>query len=330
MLYSIVVFIILFLLEFGYLKIAEKNGVIDNPNHRSAHVNPTIRGGGIILIPAILIFLLFFSTEVSNYIGFCLAVLLLAIISFIDDLITLSSKVRITFHFIAFTIIFFTLGFFQEISLYSILIVIYTYVFSLGFLNIYNFMDGINGITFLNALVTYVTFFVINEYVYSFSNSDLLILLIMAVSVFGFFNFRKSPKCFAGDVGSITIGFTIIYFIIKLFLVTNNYAVFLLLGVYLMDGGWTIVERTIRKENIFEAHRRHLYQLYANEIKVPHLKISTIYFMVQLLLNCIVLYLLIQHEDSLLNAIALFVILTFLYFIIKKKAYKKVKDLKIG
>jgi len=312
----------------GYLKIAEKKGIIDNPNHRSAHINPTIRGGGIILIPAILIFLLFFSAEVSNYIGFCLAVLLLGIISFIDDLRTLSSKVRITFHFIAFTIIFFTLGFFQEISLYSILIVIFTYVFSLGFLNIYNFMDGINGVTFLNALVTYVTFFVINEYIHSFSNSDLLLLLIMAVSVFGFFNFRKSPKCFAGDVGSITIGFTIIYFIIKLFLVTNNYAVFLLLGVYLLDGGWTIVERIIRKENIFEAHRRHLYQLYANEIKVAHLKISTIYFMVQLLLNCIVLYLLIKHEDSLLNAVVLFVVLTFLYFIIKNKAYKKVKDLK--
>jgi len=328
MLYSIVFFIILFLLEIGYLKIAEKKGIIDNPNHRSAHINPTIRGGGIILIPAILIFLLFFSAELSKYIGFCSAVLLLAIISFIDDLRTLSSKVRITFHFIAFTIIFFTLGFFQEISLYTILIVIFTYVFSLGFLNIYNFMDGINGVTFLNALVTYVTFFVINEYIHSFSNSDLLLLLIMAVSVFGFFNFRKSPKCFAGDVGSITIGFTIIYFIIKLFLVTNNYAVFLLLGVYLLDGGWTIVERIIRKENIFEAHRRHLYQLYANEIKVAHLKISTIYFIVQLLLNFIVLYLLIQYENSLLNTVVLFVILTFLYFIIKKNAYKKVKDLK--
>jgi len=327
MLYNIVVFIALFFFELGYLKIAKKFGIIDNPNHRSAHVEPTIRGGGIILIPAILIFLLFFSDEVSDYLGFCFAVLLLAIVSFVDDLITLSSKIRIAFHFIAFTIIFFTLGFFQEISWYSILIVLFTYIFSLGFLNIYNFMDGINGITFLNTLVTYLTFFLINEYIYSFSNSDLLLLLIMATSIFGFFNFRKSPKCFAGDVGSITIGFTIIYFIIKLFLVTNNYAVFLLLGVYLLDGGWTIVERIIRKENIFEAHRRHLYQLYANEIKVSHLKISAIYFAVQLLLNSIVLYLLIQQEGSFLYALGVFVVLTFLYFIIKNKTYKKVKSL---
>jgi len=327
MLYNIVVFIALFFFELGYLKIAKKFGIIDNPNHRSAHVEPTIRGGGIILIPAILIFLLFFSDEVSDYLGFCFAVLLLAIVSFVDDLITLSSKIRIAFHFIAFTIIFSTLGFFQEISWYSILIVLFTYIFSLGFLNIYNFMDGINGITFLNTLVTYLTFFLINEYIYSFSNSDLLLLLIMATSIFGFFNFRKSPKCFAGDVGSITIGFTIIYFIIKLFLVTNNYAVFLLLGVYLLDGGWTIVERIIRKENIFEAHRRHLYQLYANEIKVSHLKISAIYFAVQLLLNSIVLYLLIQQEGSFLYALGVFVVLTFLYFIIKNKTYKKVKSL---
>lgn len=268
----------------------------------------------------------FFSSQVSDYIGFCLAVLLLAMISFIDDLITLSSKIRIAFHFLAFSIVFYTLGFFQELSLVPILTVSLVYILSLGYLNIYNFMDGINGITFLNALASYVTFLVINEYVYEFTNSDLLIMLSIAILVFGFFNFRKRPKCFAGDVGSITVGFTVVYFTIKLFLLSNNYAVFLLLGVYLLDGGWTIVERIIRRENILEAHRRHLYQLYANEIKVPHLRISTVYFLTQLLLNCIVVYLLKQPDNNLLISTILFTILSFLYFLIKKNTYKNVAD----
>jgi UDP-N-acetylmuramyl pentapeptide phosphotransferase/UDP-N-acetylglucosamine-1-phosphate transferase len=324
MLFSIIVLVALFFFELGYLKIAKKFGIIDNPNYRSAHVKPTIRGGGIVLVPAVFIFLFFYSPQISDYIGLSFAVLLLAIVSFIDDLKPLSSKIRIAVHFIAFTIIFFTLGFFQGFSFYSILIIISTYVFSLGFLNIYNFMDGINGLTFLNALTTYVTFFVIDVYMCPFSNSDLLLLLIMAVSVFGFFNFRTLPKCFAGDVGSITIGFTVIYFTVKLFIVTNNFAIFLLLGVYLMDGGWTIVERIIRKENILEAHRRHLYQLLVNEIKVPHLKVSIGYFILQLLLNTIVICLLIKEGNHLLISILLFGLFSFLYFLIKKNTYKKV------
>lgn len=319
----VIVFIALFLFELIYLKIAEKCEIIDNPNHRSAHISPTIRGGGIILIPAILFFLLLFSNQMSHYIGFCLAVLLLATISFIDDLKTLTSKIRIAIHLISFTIIFYSLGFFEEINLIQVLLVLVVYVFSLGYLNIYNFMDGINGITFLNALISYITFFIINEFVNEFANSDLLVILSIAMVVFGFFNFRKKPKCFAGDVGSITIGFTIVYFIIKLFISTNNYSIFLLLGVYLLDGGWTIVERIIRKENIFVAHRRHLYQLLVNEIKTPHLVVSIMYFLAQLLLNITVI-LLLNKEASTLISLLIFGTLSIGYFLVKKNTYKKV------
>ena len=227
----ILIIFFLFFTEFIYLRIARLYKIKDNPNHRSAHSSPTIRGGGIIFIPAILFFILFFSKESSNYHCIIVSILLVAIISFIDDLVSLSTFKRMAIHVIAFTLLFYDLEFFNNASLTTIGFLALCYIFSLGFLNIYNFMDGINGITFLNALVTFSTFFIINRYVIEFANSHLLLILMLATLVFGFFNFRVKPKCFAGHVGSITMGFTIIYFIIKLFLVTNSYIVFLMLGV---------------------------------------------------------------------------------------------------
>lgn len=321
----VIIFIVLLVAEIFYLKIATSKGIKDNPNHRSAHSSPTIRGGGIIFIPAILLFVFFFSEDISNYYFLIGSILLVAIISFIDDLINLSSTKRMAVHFIAFTLVFYNLRFFDITSLVDVIIIVLAYVFSIGYLNIYNFMDGINGITFLNALVSFSTFFIINTYIIEFTSSNLMLILILSTLVFGFFNFRLKPKCFAGDVGSITIGFAIIYFVISLFLATNNYIIFLMLGVYLLDGGWTIVERVIRKENILEAHRRHLYQLYANELKVPHLKIATGYFMIQLILNILVIYDLIR--DAFNDAFVLSVMLLFslLYFLFKMKVYKRSK-----
>lgn len=187
-------------------------------------------------------------------------------------------------------------------------------------------MDGINGITFLNALISYVTFYIFNVYIFKFTNSSLLIILIISTLIFGFFNFRLKPKCFAGDVGSITIGFTIVYFLIKLFFVSNNYIVFLLLGVYLLDGGWTIFERIVRKEKVFEPHKRHLYQLFANDLKTPHLKISVYYCILQLVLNVLVMFFLITTKsNNLYKTLFILFLLSIFYFLIKNKVYKNIK-----
>ena len=125
----------------------------------------------------------------------------------------------------------------------------------------------------MNALCSYITFYLVNTHLIHFTNSNLILVLIIATIVFGYFNFRNQPKCFAGDVGSITMGFTIIFFTLKLFILTKNAFVFLVLGIYSLDGGWTILERLFRKENILNPHLRHLYELFANEIKVNHLVI---------------------------------------------------------
>ena len=156
MLNYIIILVVLFISELAYLKIAKANGIIDKPNHRSAHINPTIRGGGIIYLPALLLFLIFFREDVQQYYYLIIAVFLVAVISFIDDINPLSTRIRIAVHFIAFSLMFYSFGFFSALTLVSGFLLLLAYAFSLGFLNIYNFMDGINGMTFLNALATFV------------------------------------------------------------------------------------------------------------------------------------------------------------------------------
>lgn len=324
---ELIILSVLFLLEIVYLKIAEAKGIIDKPNHRSAHVNPTIRGGGIIYLPALIMFMVFFGENRMTYLPLIISVFVVATISFIDDINPLPAKVRISIHFLAFIFVFYHLGFFNNISIWSIILLFLTFVFSLGYLNIYNFMDGVNGMTFLNALATFGGFLMINECVIIFTDSNLLWVYLLATVVFGFFNFRYKPKCFLGDVGSIALGFSIIYFSVQLFLKTQNYFIILMLGVYLLDGGWTIVERLVRKENVFEAHRRHLYQQFANELKVSHLKISISYFVMQLLLNSIVYCMLDVKYNNILVVFVLFGVCSFAYFYLKKKTYEKVKKL---
>ena len=319
----IVVTISLFLLELLYLKIARIKNIKDTPNHRSAHKNPTLRGGGIIVAVSVIIYAVFFHSISFQFYFFLSATLLVAIISFIDDLIKLSSKLRLITHFIAFLLIFYSLNLFSDSSLAGILFIIFIYLFSIGFLNIYNFMDGINGITFLNALVSYSTLLYLNKYYIVFTENNLLITLIISILVFGFFNFRKKAICFAGDIGSITIGFSLIYFVLKLYLASNNLSVLLIFIVYLTDGVWTILERLYRRENIFEAHSRHLYQLLANNLKIDHLKVSTYYFFIQISINILLVLSLTNSINPLVVLSILALLLSIIYIKIKKRTIKK-------
>lgn len=321
----LLVVLALFILEILYIKFANLKNIKDNPNHRSAHSVSTIRGGGIIVFFSIILYFLFFKSDI-NFIYFLAGVFLVSIISFIDDLIMLSSKARILVHFLAFSLIFYSLDLFEFSHVYNIIILIIIYVFSIGFLNIYNFMDGINGITFLNGLVSYSTLLYLNQYYLKFTDSNLLIILIIAISVFGFFNFRKKAICFAGDIGSITIGFSLIYFALKFYLATNNVFIFLLFSIYLLDGGLTIFERLFRKENIFDAHKRHLYQILVNEFKIQHLSISSIYFLVQLLMNCICIFILYKGISSLGILFLIFSIISVIYIYIKNRLIKKINE----
>lgn len=322
MLKYILVFIALFILEIIYIKIAFAKNIKDNPNHRSAHTKPTIRGGGIIVVFAILIYAIIYTPEINFY-YFLIGVLLVSIISFLDDLITLSSVLRLGIHITAFSLVFYSLGLFQINTLAAVTLVVFSYIFSIGYLNIYNFMDGINGITFLNALVSYFTLLYLNEYYLVFEDSSLFILLIISIVVFGFFNFRKKAICFAGDIGSISIGFSLLYFVLKFYIKTNNPLILLLFSVYLLDGGWTILERLLRKENIFIAHKRHLYQILVNDFKMSHIKISTFYFIIQLIVNMIMIFLILKDYNGITYLVLIFGGFSIFYFFIKLRYISK-------
>lgn len=143
-------------------------------------------------------------------------------------------------------------------------------------------MDGINGITGGYSLVVLAALAYINkEIVPGFVNQDLIVTVLCAVLVFNFFNFRKKAKCFAGDVGSVSIAFIILFLIGKLIIETENFSWMILLVVYGVDSVLTIVHRVMLHENIGQPHRKHLYQIMANELKVPHVVVSSIYMVTQ-------------------------------------------------
>lgn len=326
MLAYIIIFIILFIIEVLYLKHVSVKKTQENLSKGSKSLVTSITGGGIIVIPAIFLFILFFYEQINYSLSyFFLAIIMVAVISFIDDLKPQSPQIRLTIHFITISIVFFSFGFFSSITIASILFILVGYVLTIGYTNIYNFMDGINGMTFLNALCSYITFYLINNYVIQFTNSNLIMVLLMATIVFGYFNFRKQPKCFAGDVGSITIGFTIAFFTLKLFMVTKNPFVFLILGIYSLDGGWTILERLYRKENIFKAHLRHLYELLANQFKIPHLIISAVYALLQVVLNILVYCAIKNDYNNIIGLVIISICLSLIYIFAKNRVYKRIK-----
>ena len=282
----LLVSLLFFVFMLAYFKIAGKYNIIDKPNHRSSHTDITIRGGGIVFIFTFLLFLITKIPQDQNYLIFGFGLLLISVISFIDDVIELSSKIRIVFHIIAVT---FLLLFLNAFVLLPIWVIPILYVLIIGIINAYNFMDGINGISGLYSLVVLGTLWYVNQNILSFVERDFIIYPLLASVVFLFFNFRKKAKCFLGDIGSMGIAFWIIALLGLLILETGQIKWILLLTVYGIDSIITIIERIRLKENIFDAHRRHLYQLFANEMKVSHLYISMGYAGFQLLINLIVI-----------------------------------------
>lgn len=273
----------MFIIMLLYFKLADHYNIIDHPNERSSHAVVTIRGGGIIFLIAAICCVMLHPEFWMPILG----MLIIGTISFIDDRITLSNKIRIFFHLTAVTLLFLALNIFK---IYPWYICIGLYVLVIGIINAYNFMDGINGITGLYSLVVLGGLQYVNYKITPFIEPDLIWLPILASLVFLFFNFRKRAKCFAGDVGSISIAFWISYLIFKLIILTENYAYILFLSVYGVDAILTIIHRLMLKQNIFKAHRLHFYQILANEQKWPHLLVAAIYALLQCLIILIIIH----------------------------------------
>jgi UDP-GlcNAc:undecaprenyl-phosphate GlcNAc-1-phosphate transferase len=304
--FTLVIFtVMLFALMLFYLYLADRNNIIDRPNARSSHSVHTIRGGGIVFPLAMVLEYVYSG---FHYGWFILGLVLISVISFLDDLKPQDSKLRFGIHLVAVALLFYQLQLFT-FPWYLIAVAL---IFVIGSINAINFMDGINGITGSYALLTLLTLLYINNYEQLFADQTMLVIAIIAVLIFNFFNFRKNARCFAGDVGSVSIAFILLFFILKLIIATQHLSYILLLLVYGWDVVSTILFRLIRKENIGEAHRTHFYQFLANERKIPHLIIAAGYCLVQLGVNVSLIY----RSTNNLSYLALILIITGTFIVV--------------
>jgi len=304
----LIVALLLFLAELGYFYIANRLNIIDKPNERSSHTSITLRGGGIIFYFGVLLYFLLYGFA---YPWFFAGLTMITIISFADDIKPRSFKLRLLIHFIAMALMFYQWGLFDFPWYFTVI----SLIFCTGILNAYNFMDGINGITGGYSLVVIASLWYINTYQVPFVENNLLYLLMLGQVVFNFFNFRTKAKCFAGDVGAISIAFIIVFLLGMLIIKTGDFSYILLLALYGVDTIITIIRRILLKENIFQAHRRHLFQLMANELKMPHLLVSSIYMFLQ----AIVAAGLIFSSSHYLYSLFVIIILSATYLIVFKK-----------
>ena len=273
----LLILVLLFLAELFYFRIADKCNIIDKPNERSSHTRITLRGRGIIFY---LSALTFFLTNQFEYPWFILALTLITFISFIDDIRSTSQGLRLVFHFTAMALMFYQWGLFS-LPWWTLLVAL---IVCTGIINAYNFMDGITGITGGYSLVILVSLAYVNAEVISFTEQNFIYTMICSVLVFDFFNFRKRAKCFAGDVGSVSIAFVILFLIGSLIIKTENFGWLILLAVYGVDSVLTIVHRLMLHENIGLPHRKHLYQIMANELRIPHVVVSLVYMIAQIII----------------------------------------------
>lgn len=303
--------ILLFLLELLYFKIAHKFDIIDKPNQRSSHTSVTLRGGGIIFYIAILIF---FTQSGYSYSWFMLGLTLMAGISFLDDILEISTRLRLAIHFTSVLLMAFQLGIFSPPWYY----IVVTFIFVVGVINAYNFMDGINGLTAVYSLVICGLLYYVNQTV-QFIEPDYLIYTFLGILVFAFFNFRNKAKCFAGDVGSVSIAYILLFALGTLIFKTGDFIYILFLAVYGVDAIWSIVRRLYLGENILEGHRTHLYQYLANEVGYNRLVISGLYATLQLLIGVLVINIArYDYETQWLFAALLLSVLSAVYLLIKQ------------
>lgn len=302
-----------------YFKVADRYNIIDKPNQRSSHTEITLRGGGIIFWFSALIY--FLQNLQTNYFFFT-GITLVSLVSFWDDIQSLSNKIRMSVQFLAITLIFFDIGVFNAVPFLGI---IAAYILAVGLINAYNFMDGINGITGLYTLVVMGSLLYINEQIQLFTDSSFIKYVMMASLVFLFFNYRKRAKCFAGDVGSIAIAFWVIYLVLKLILRTDSLIWLLFLAVYGVDAICTIIHRLYLKQNIFEAHRLHLYQILSNECKIQHRMVAAYYAVAQIIVSIIVICLYQKVHDVVLFVIILLPLIalyTLKFYLLNKNKLK--------
>ena len=345
-----IIFVLLLVAELIYFRIADKCNIIDKPNERSSHSTIVLRGGGIIFAVSMIIWSLTpFPSPMGEgsvmpimaYWPFLAGLLLIAGVSFWDDVRSLPDSVRLVTQFAAMGLMFWNMGLFYADSgqwtadswWMTGVVVVLAFIVCVGATNVINFMDGINGITAGYSLAVLVPLLIVESLEFSvesqlkddvFIEPSYLVVAILGVLVFSIFNFRPKgkAKCFAGDVGSVGIAFIMLFAIGKLIVATGDITWLAFLMVYGVDGCCTIIHRIMLHENLGQAHRKHAYQLMANELKMSHVTVSLIYMGLQLAVSFGFIYLIpntiVAHW---IYFVCVAVVLGLTYIAFKKKYY---------
>lgn len=253
-------------------------GLTDEPNERSSHKEPTPKGGGVGILAAFLLA----SIVVGIPVPFWLPAVFLGVLSFLGDRLDFSAKVRLLFQITAAFLVIAGTGVSGLPHRNQLILFIPIAIFIAGTANIYNFMDGINGI----AAITGIVGFGLAAFYNFLSNghaplTDLSICSVMSCLGFLPFNFPKA-RVFMGDVGSVLLGFVFAGVVIT---VSRDLLDFICLSSFLFpfyaDELITMMIRIRNGDNLLKAHRKHIYQLLANEKKIPHWKVSLAYGLLQ-------------------------------------------------
>ena len=313
---------LLIIASYVYLKLAIKFKIIDKPNQRSSHTKITVRGGGIVFTIAMI---LFSFLNDYQYPYLLLGVLLISIVSFLDDIFTLSSKIRFPFQFLAVFLVLFQVG----VAFNPFLLFLLFFFVGVGIINMFNFMDGINGLTGMYSLVVLSGFYFINLNE-SILNPELILFTVLSVLVFGFFNFRKNALFFAGDIGSIAIGMLVFFIGLLLTIKLSSPLILLLLIIYGADAGCTLLYKIFfTKESILDPHRHHIYQKIVDTYKISHLKVSILYGILQLIVNFIVFKTYkLEFEKQLIVFFSLILIFIVIYSLLLRMIKKRRTTLK--
>lgn len=316
----ILTFVGLIIFSFLYIKLAKKYNIVDVPNERSSHSNRTVRGGGIIFPLSITLWFIYSEFQLP---WFFAGLVIISVISFIDDLASISTRLRFIFHLCALVLLYSQLQVF-ELPWWSWVPIL---IISAGIINAYNFMDGINGITGGYSIAVLTGLWIVNNYQVKFIDNGLIYFIIISLLIFNYLNFRKKAICFAGDVGSISIAYIIVFLLAKLIIHSGNFLYILFLALYGVDTVFTLINRLMRRENIFEAHRKHLYQLLANELKISQIKVASIYTLLQFVICLIVIFITeryIGFSSNLIAGVSMLALMACIFHFIKFQIKEKI------
>ncbi len=318
----LVILALLVVAELLYFRIADHFNIIDKPNERSSHTRIVLRGGGIIFVIGLWVWSIWqWISGNDGYPWLLVAVTLAAGVSFWDDVHSLPDSVRLVVQFVAMGLMFWQLDMIHPSLWWAVILAL---IICVGATNIYNFMDGINGITAAYSLAVLVPLLLLNGRAEGFVDESLIVVTILSVLVFSFFNFRpkNKAKCFAGDVGSVGIAFILLFLIGCVVMKTGDVTWLVFMVVYGVDGVCTIIHRIMLHEHLGEAHRKHVFQLMANELKMGHVTVSLVYMVLQLVISLVMVYLIpntvVAHWIYLAGVI---VVLCLGYVVFMKKFY---------